>query len=107
MAMMTVSAVLSQVDDLLPNGYTKEEKCRWVTQAEGFVRAEVYGLDASTMGQLGEEDTLCAEYIAAQLGEFRPQVWASIPAINAILLYLAFRGILRDEMLVRSLDRLR
>ena len=41
MAMMTVSAVLSQVDDLLPNGYTKEEKCRWVTQAEGFVRAEV------------------------------------------------------------------
>ncbi len=41
------------------------------------------------------------------VGEFRPQLWASIPAINAILLYLAFRGILRDEMLVRSLDRLR
>ena len=39
--------------------------------------------------------------------EFRPQLWAAIPAINAILLYLAFRGILRDEMLVRSLDRLR
>lgn len=41
------------------------------------------------------------------VGEFRPRLWASIPAINAILLYLAFRGILRDEMLVRSLDRLR
>ena len=41
------------------------------------------------------------------VGKFRPQLWASIPAINAILLYLAFRGILRDEMLVRSLDRLR
>lgn len=41
------------------------------------------------------------------VGEFRPQLWASIPAINAILLYLAFRGILRDEMLVKSLDRLR
>ena len=41
------------------------------------------------------------------VGEFRPQVWASIPAITAILLYLAFRGILHDEMLVRSLDRLR
>ena len=41
------------------------------------------------------------------VGEFRPQLWASIPAITAILLYLAFRGILRDEMLVRSLDRLR
>lgn len=41
------------------------------------------------------------------VGAYRPQVWAAIPAINAILLYLAFRGILRDEMLVRSLDRLR
>ena len=41
------------------------------------------------------------------VGEFRPQLWASIPAINAILLYLAFRGILRDELLVKSLDRLR
>ena len=60
MANLTVSAVLAQVDALLPNGYTNEEKCRWVTQAEGFVRAEVYGLDPSTMGQLGEEDTLCA-----------------------------------------------
>lgn len=41
------------------------------------------------------------------VGEYRPQPWAAIPAVNAILLYLAFRGILRDEMLVRSLDRLR
>ena len=50
-----------------------------------------------------------ATYVAFayMVGEFRPQLWASIPAINAILLYLAFRGILRDEMLVRSLDRLR
>lgn len=41
------------------------------------------------------------------VGEFRPQIWAAIPAANAILLYLAFRAILHDEMLVRSLDRLR
>lgn len=41
------------------------------------------------------------------VGEYRPQLWASIPAINAILLYLAFRAILHDELLVRSLDRLR
>ncbi len=41
------------------------------------------------------------------VGAYRPQPWAAIPAINAILLYMAFRGILRDEMLVRSLDRLR
>lgn len=41
------------------------------------------------------------------VGEHRPEPWAAIPAINAILLYMAFRGIHRDEMLVRSLDRLR
>ena len=41
------------------------------------------------------------------VGAYRPKLWAAIPAINAILLYLAFRGILHDEMLVRSLDRLR
>ena len=32
---------------------------------------------------------------------------AGLPAAALILLYLAFRGILKDEMLVRSLDRLR
>lgn len=41
------------------------------------------------------------------VGAYRPHVWAAIPAVNAILLYLAFRGILHDEMLVKSLDRLR
>lgn len=38
---------------------------------------------------------------------FRPGFVASIPAVSSILLYLAFRGIMKDEMLVRSLDRLR
>lgn len=60
MADITVSAVLAQVDALLPNGYTTEEKRRWLTQAEGFVRAEVFGMDASAMDMLGESDTLCA-----------------------------------------------
>ena len=41
------------------------------------------------------------------VGEWRPAVWVAIPAVNVVLLYLAFRGILKDEMLVRSLDRLR
>ncbi len=31
----------------------------------------------------------------------------SFPAISLILAYLAFRGIMRDELIVRSLDRLR
>lgn len=60
MAELTVSAVLAQVDALLPNGYTAEEKRRWLSQAEGFVRTEVYGIDPAAMGELGEADTLCA-----------------------------------------------
>lgn len=38
---------------------------------------------------------------------WRPHWTAALPAVSFILLYLAFRGILKDEMLVRSLDRLR
>lgn len=38
---------------------------------------------------------------------WRPHWTAALPAAALVLLYLAFRGILRDEMLVRSLDRLR
>ena len=38
---------------------------------------------------------------------FMPTPWASFPAVSAILGYLAFRGIIHDEALVRSLDRLR
>ena len=46
---------------------------------------------------------LCAEFQAL----WRPHWTAALPAAAFILLYLAFRGILKDEMLVRSLDRLR
>lgn len=38
---------------------------------------------------------------------FRPNWTAALPAAALIFTYLAFRGILKDEMLVRSLDRLR
>ena len=38
---------------------------------------------------------------------YRPHWAAALPAVALILLYLAFRGIMKDEMLVRSLDRLR
>ncbi len=38
---------------------------------------------------------------------FRPTIWAAFPFAMVVLNYLAFRGIMRDEMLVRSLDRLR
>ena len=38
---------------------------------------------------------------------FQLTPWAAFPAISCIFSYLAFRAILKDEMLVRSLDRLR
>lgn len=38
---------------------------------------------------------------------FRVSAKASLPCICLILLYLAIRGIIKDEKLVRSLDRLR
>ncbi len=38
---------------------------------------------------------------------FRPGWAAALPFCSVVLLYLAFRGILKDEMLVKSLDRLR
>ena len=38
---------------------------------------------------------------------FRPEWTAALPFCSIVLLYLAFRGVMKDEMLVRSLDRLR
>jgi len=38
---------------------------------------------------------------------FRPAVVAALPFVAIILDYLAYRGILKDELLVKSLDRLR
>ena len=45
--------------------------------------------------------------LSTELQSWHPHWTASLPAVALILLYLAFRGILKDEMLVRSLDRLR
>ena len=38
---------------------------------------------------------------------YTPSITAAFPFICIVLDYLAFRGILKDELLVRSLDRLR
>ncbi len=38
---------------------------------------------------------------------FQLSPWAAFPALSCVLTYLAFRAILKDEMMVRSLDRLR
>ncbi len=47
-------------------------------------------------------------YRMSQMGaQFRPEWPAALPAIALVLTWLAMRGITRDELLVRSLDRLR
>jgi len=50
---------------------------------------------------------ICYWLSAEMQASWRPHWTAALPAAALILLYLAFRGILKDEMLVRSLDRLR
>ncbi len=46
-------------------------------------------------------------YMTAQHAEFRPHWTVSLPFAAIVFLYLAFRGIYKDEQLIRSLDRLR
>lgn len=41
MGEMTAGRVLTQVDSLLPNAYTREEKLEWLRQAENTVIREV------------------------------------------------------------------
>ena len=41
MARTTAKQVLDRVDALLPNGYARAEKLRWLAHAEGFVRREL------------------------------------------------------------------
>ena len=41
MGELTAGQVLAQVDSLLPNAYTREEKLRWLLQAEGTLIREV------------------------------------------------------------------
>ena len=50
---------------------------------------------------------ICFYLLDPTVNLYRPHWAAALPAAALILLYLAFRGILKDEMLVRSLDRLR
>ena len=40
---LKVREVLEQVDNLLPNQYSAQQKCRWIAQAEGFVAVEILG----------------------------------------------------------------
>ena len=73
MSHVTVGWVLAQVDDLLPNSYTDEQKRHWLRQAECFAALE---LGAALPGSLddGDElliglpyDGLYSRYVEAQI----------------------------------------
>ncbi|MDO4810752.1 MAG: hypothetical protein Q3985_02285 [Eubacteriales bacterium] len=105
MANLTVGQVLLQVDALLPNQYTAEEKCRWIRQAEGFVWEEVIGLhkgeENAPMATQWDEDTellvaapydeLYRYYVEAQIhytnGEMNRYNNACVAWNNALLTY--------------------
>ncbi len=60
MGALTAGQVLAQVDGLLPNAYTREEKLRWITQAEASLLREVWqpGEAAVAIPQVMAEDTV-------------------------------------------------
>ena len=105
MAKLTVGQVLLQVDALLPNQYTAEEKRRWLKQAEGFVIEEVIKVhEGAENCQLPEEwsddtellvgapyDELYRYYVEAQIhyanGEMNRYNNACTAWNNALLTY--------------------
>lgn len=64
MGALTAGQVLAQVDGLLPNAYTREEKLRWIAQAEASLVREVFcptGEAAEVAEKLEEDSVLRAE----------------------------------------------
>lgn len=60
MARTTAKRVLDRVDALLPNGYERAEKLRWLAQAEGFVLREIRGAEG-VLPAVTAESELTAE----------------------------------------------
>ena len=101
MANRTAGQVLSQVDALLPNQYTLEEKRRWLQQAEGFVCEEILH---ETLGETFSDETelrvpppydeLYRFYLEAQIhyanGEMERYNNACAAWNNALLTYRDF-----------------
>ena len=60
MAKITAAQVLSRVDSTVPNHFTPQEKLRWLGQAEGLVRREIFG-ERQELPALQETSPLAAE----------------------------------------------
>ena len=104
MARTTAKQVLDRVDALLPNGYARAEKLRWLAQAEGFVRRELCR-ETGELPVLTEEteltaappfDELYRHYVEAQVhyanGETARYNSAAGLWNNAFLTYRDYRA---------------
>ena len=99
---MTAGQMLGRVDALLPNQYGREEKMRWLAQAEGFVLREAEQVTGA-LPEVTEEYALTAEapydelyrhYVEAQIhyanGEMGRYNNACAAWNNALLTYRDF-----------------
>ena len=95
MARTTAKQVLDRVDALLPNGYARAEKLRWLAQAEGFVRRELCR-ETGELPVLTEETELYRHYVEAQVhyanGETARYNSAAGLWNNAFLTYRDYRA---------------
>ena len=117
MARTTAKQVLDRVDALLPNGYARAEKLRWLAQAEGFVLREVRQAEGAlpevTEGYVltaeAPYDELYRHYVEAQIhyanGETARYNNAAAQWNNAFLTYKDYRC--RREWPQRSAAALR
>ena len=79
---LTAGRMLGRVDALLPNQYSREEKMRWLAEAEGFVLREVRQL-AGALPEVTEDYVLTAEAPYDQM--YRYYVEAQIHYANGEL----------------------
>ena len=104
MARTTAKQVLDRVDALLPNGYARAEKLRWLAQAEGFVLREIRGAEGA-LPEMAKEteltaappfDELYRHYVEAQVhyanGETARYNSAAGLWNNAFLTYRDYRA---------------
>ena len=114
---MTAGQMLGRVDALLPNGYERGEKLRWLAQAEGFVLREICRV-TGPLAALEEDAALAVEapydelyrhYVEAQIhyanGEMARYNNAAAQWNNAFLTYKDYRC--RRERPQRSAAALR
>ena len=99
MANITAGQVLAQVDALTPNQYTRTEKLRWLSQAEGFVLREIRRVtgalppleDDASLTVEAPYDELYRHYVEAQIhycnGEMARYNSAAASWNNGLLTY--------------------